>query len=241
MKNKSDGIDSEMDDLDNFHCNVCNGTTEHRICFSRIISDHEALGIDVGFEISWSNTYMVISCCGCKMFSFVHRHWFSENTDAAGKPELNQDIYPHRISRKIPNWMHNALDRLALPQTVSLLMHEIYAALHQNLFVLASMGARSLLEHIMIDKVGDHRSFSQNMGEFIKQGYMGSQQKIQLEAVLEVGHAVTHRSYTPNRFELETVLDIAEALIATIYVHPRRASSLQQRIPRRKFSPPHTP
>jgi hypothetical protein len=43
-----------------------------------------------------------------------------------------------------------------------------------------------------------------------------------------------HRGYTPNPDDLRTLLDIAENLIAAIYIHPERAKKLGKRIPSRK-------
>ena len=159
---------------------------------------------------------------------------FSQETDGNGRPKVHLDLYSHRQSRRIPDWIIRAIDRLVIPEPVLALVQEIYAALHQQLFVLASMGSRSLIEQIMKDKVGDQGPFAQTLKKFISEGYMGLQQKIQLEAALEMGHATIHRGFAPIRTELETVLDIAEGLIASVYVHPRNTFSLHERIPPRE-------
>ena len=42
-----------------------------------------------------------------------------------------------------------------------------------------------------------------------------------------------HRNYKPSEEDIKTLLDIAEGLIASIYVHPLRAEKMAKKIPPR--------
>ena len=114
------------------------------------------------------------------------------------------------------------------------LMKEIYIGIQNRMQNIATMGVRALLEFVMVNSVGDHGSFANNLTEFEKQGYISDKQRLILDAVLEAGHATTHRAFTPSDEDLSTCMDIAENVLQNIYVHPRKAAELKGRVPKRK-------
>ena len=95
------------------------------------------------------------------------------------------------------------------------------------------MGIRALLEQVMIDKVGDHGSFKNNLDEFQGQGFVSISQRQVLEPVLEAGHATMHRSFTPESKDVGLLMDIAESVIESIYVNEYRAKGITKKIPPR--------
>jgi hypothetical protein len=99
------------------------------------------------------------------------------------------------------------------------------------------MGIRSLLENVRQDKVDDQGSFARTIDVFHKEGHITSHQKERLATILDVGHASVHRQFKPEPEDLRTALDIAESLIAEIYVHPDRAKRLAERVSSRKNPP----
>lgn len=117
---------------------------------------------------------------------------------------------------------------------VNSLLDEIYSALQNNQRRLAAMGIRALLEQIMIAKVGDHRSFAKNLKEFEAAGYVSSKQKERLDTILEAGHATIHRSFRPSKNDLIALVDIAESVIETTYLHDSKVQELRKRIPPRE-------
>ena len=96
---------------------------------------------------------------------------------------------------------------------------------------LCALGTRALIEQIMVAKVGDAGTLGDNIEAFLNAGYVAQQDhKIFREKVVELGNAAMHRGYTPASGDLHTLLDIIEALIASIYVHPHRAASMGKEI-----------
>jgi DNA-binding PadR family transcriptional regulator len=114
------------------------------------------------------------------------------------------------------------------------LLSEIYTALQNDARRLAAMGVRSLIEHIMIAKVGDQGSFVRNLEKFETDGYVSPRQREQVEAILEAGHATTHRNFKPSRYDLITLVDIAESIVQTVYVHEDQVAALRKRVPPRE-------
>jgi len=113
------------------------------------------------------------------------------------------------------------------------LLSEIYVALQNDQRALAAMGIRALLEKIMVEKSGDHRAFAANLKEFEEQGYVSRLQRERLETILEAGHAAIHRLYKPSKDDLITLVDIAESVVESIYIHGAKVEKLKNGIPPR--------
>jgi Domain of unknown function (DUF4145) len=99
------------------------------------------------------------------------------------------------------------------------LFEEIYAAVRGGQYRLAGMGIRSLLEQVMISKVGDQGDFRKNIDAFHQNGFISLVQRDAMSAILDAGHAVTDRLFKPTVRDLNTALDITEGIFAAIYVH----------------------
>jgi hypothetical protein len=152
--------------------------------------------------------------------------------------------YPSPASRKPPDWTKWVWERDPVPGSpprvterppaLIALLNEIYQALEGGQHRLAIMGIRALFEQMMILQVGDQGTFAANLDAFFDKGYISLVQRDAMNAILHVGHAVTHRVFNPTKRDLETALDIAEGIFAAIYVHPEDAARLANRVPPRK-------
>ena len=98
------------------------------------------------------------------------------------------------------------------------------------------MGIRAALDAMIIDKVEDQGSFRRNVDEFVKAGYLSVRQRQTLDAILDAGHAAVHRGWNPTADDINKLLDIAEGMIATIYIHEGGAQNLEEKVPRRRPS-----
>jgi hypothetical protein len=116
------------------------------------------------------------------------------------------------------------------------LLVEVYAAVRGKQYRLATMGIRSVLEQVIIAKVGDHGKFYKNLEQFYDAGYISLMQRDALENSLEAGHAATHRSFSPTEQDLVILLNITEGILAAIYIHPEQSEFLSKRVPARVSS-----
>lgn len=96
------------------------------------------------------------------------------------------------------------------------------------------MGVRSLIEQVMIDKIGDKGTFKNNLDEFERRGFISKTQKEILEPVLDAGHAAIHRNYKPSMKDVVSLIDIVENIIESLYVNSRRALNIKKKIPLRQ-------
>lgn len=176
----------------------------------------------------------MLKCCGCSSIKLRHLEWYSEDCDENGKTVPRTRYYPPAIFRSHPRWMVDLLLEVSLDDgNLHDLLTEIYVALRNDQRALAAMGIRALLENVMIEKVGDRGSFAENLKAFETEGYVSRLQRERLDTILEAGHAAMHRLYKPTKADLITLVDIAESIVESIYIHHAKVERLKNGIPPR--------
>jgi hypothetical protein len=204
-------------------CSSCVRKTAHDILFETVQSDEIA-----------TDTYALLSCCGCSTISLGHQFRWSDGS-------LDHTYYPSPVSRKAPDWVQ----WLAIGMTshskeesdIGGLLKEIYQSVDGGQHRLAAMGIRALLEQVMILKVGDLNTFNEKLDEFQKQGYISLLQRDAMRATLDVGDAAMHRAFKPTEVDLKVALDIVEGVLSPIFSHKEAADKLADRVPPRAPRP----
>lgn len=215
------------------HCNRCLGPRQHDVLHEEVRRDKELT--DSAIDIVGAETFRMLKCCGCRNISLQETSWSVEDCDANGKPHQYVTSYPPEISRAEPSWTIDlAWFGSNSDEYIAKLLREIYSAMHNDSRRLVVMGIRALLEHIMVSAVGDKESFKNNLDAYQHAGFLSPKQREIIEPILEAGHATIHRGYDPSADDVRTVMDIAEGLIETTVVHPKKASALKKRVPKRK-------
>jgi hypothetical protein len=166
----------------------------------------------------------MFECCGCKSVVVKRTHMFSEWDD----PEVS--FFPPPASRIKPDWYHK------IPHKMQPILSEIYNSLDADTRALPLMGARALLDMVMVDKVGDAGSFVGKLKELESQGFISQKNREVLEAALDAGHAAAHRGYVPELADVHSVMDIVENLLQAIYVLDKVAEKLRKITPARPLA-----
>ncbi|MGF7172786.1 DUF4145 domain-containing protein [Azospirillum doebereinerae] len=172
--------------------------------------------------------FFVVICGGCETRSFIKKS-IRRRPDGndSGEEVLSFDMFPPRVLRKIPNWLEK------LPNEVCKIYEEINRAHQCGFFRLCTMGARSLIERVMIDKVGDNGSFKKNLDAMVNNKHISESQKEFLDSMIEMGHAVMHRGYSPDENAASTLLDLSDAIVFITYVAKERGDALKLSTPPR--------
>jgi hypothetical protein len=119
-----------------------------------------------------------------------------------------------------------------VPASIYMLMDQIYsAALKEGAYWLAAIGIRGVLDLTMIEKIGDRRTFKEKVDAFQEAGYLSVRQALNLNILIEAGHAAVHRQWAPSSCEIATLLDITNSIIETAYLHEKRARDLESNVP----------
>ncbi len=202
--------------VERIYCNDCRGMTLHHLLKS---AKDEGSDEEKGFW--WSTVFDMLQCCGCQEVVLRRTFRFSENIEDEVR------YFPPAMSRYLPRW------RYALPNELRLLLEEIYRSLDAENLRLPMMGARTLVDMLMLEKVGDVGGFKEKLKELEKAGYVSSHNRDVLYTALDMGNAAAHRGHAASEAEAQAVMDIVENILQAVYVFPDVAKSLKRSTPLR--------
>ena len=203
------------------HCNACRQLTKHELIAAVEETDsHEAPGYG---EVSWDTKFEMFQCRGCSEVVLRRTYVFSETAE---DPDIR--YFPPKSSRHAPHW-HSQL-----PSEFRPLLTEVYSSLDAGSHRLPLMGARTLVDMVVADKVGDVGSFRKKLEALESNGYVSTQNLEVLFAALDTGSAAAHRGYAASADDLDAVMDIVENLLQAVYVLPKIAKRLKASTPPRK-------
>lgn len=208
------------------HCNECGQATKHSTLFQKDVT-HIPPPYTADDGLYFIDSHNLAECCGCGAITLEVRSWFSEDDD-----NLSETHYPPRIARKRPPWLYE------LPPEYFPLISEVYAALNGGSRILAMMGARTVLDTFIVNKVGDQKNFKNGLDALVKNNYLAEMNRSVIEAAIEAGNASAHRAYNPTPKIMSDVMDIVENLIQHD-VLLASAEALAKDIPARHRSEKH--
>lgn len=197
-------------------CNQCRGKTSHHV-----VGDVEESIRDDETEFSWSIRFEMLQCGGCQEVVLRRTYTFSED------PDVSVQFFPPEMSRVRPEW------RYSLPKDLRSLLDEIYRSLDSENLRLPMMGARTLIDMLITEKIGDVGNFKQKLVELERKGFLSSGNSETLYAALEVGNAAAHRGHAATLTEVNAVMDVVENLLQAVYVFPGITRRLREGTPSR--------
>lgn len=210
-----------MSEIERAPCSICGGRTKHTVLATRDVDELENDPEDGDFSIA-RNRFALLECCGCESVRLRHTYeWFPDN-------QSTTTFFPPHLSRRHPKWIS------ALPKNLTALLQEIYSALASDSRCLSTMGARTVVDMVMDDKVGDIGSFKTKLEALEAQGVISRLNREYLATALDAGSAAAHRGHVPSVAEVEQVMDIVENLLDAVYILPKAAEELKKLTPMRK-------
>lgn len=208
------------------HCNDCHGTTLHKLL--KVAHDMGSEPCENGagpdeptYYVSWHTIHEMFECCGCKSVVLRRTHHFSE----WDYPDVR--FFPPPVSRIKPKWFYK------IPHGLRSLLEEIYNSLDAGTTALPLMGARAVLDKVIVDKVGDVGTFTEKMKKLETQGFISQKNREVLDAALDAGSAAAHRGYAPKLTDAQTVMDIVENVLQSLYVLDKAAAEIKKSTPPR--------
>jgi hypothetical protein len=138
------------------HCNSCRGKTLHKLL--KEAHDEGSEPYDEQNHVWWHIVHQMFECCGCKSVVVRRSHEFSE----WDYPDVR--LFPPPVSQHKPDWFHK------LPASLQSLLSEVYNSLDADTRALPLMGARAILDMVIVDKVGDIGTFADKLKKLENQG-----------------------------------------------------------------------
>ena len=179
--------------------------------------------------------YELMECQECKNLTLAVETHLHPGSGIGDSYMIKIKHHPPIPVRKKPQWL-NTLDKKLCP-----LVKEVYTTLDNSLYNVASTGIRTILDRIIVDKIGDAGIFENKLLKMEQKGLIDSEERDILSTVLDAGSAAAHRGFTPRRQTVEAMLDVIEELLHKMYVAPKRrvalqtkAQSIKKKVPPRK-------
>ena len=201
------------------HCNKCRSQTSHKLAF--VIRGDEGSEREDDFEISWTTRNEVLQCRGCQEVVLRRTYISSEEEH----PQVR--YFPPPVSRHPPTWVYG------LPGDLMLLLDEVYRSLDAANRRLPMMGARTLVDMVILDKVGDVGSFADKLKKLEGEKFISGTNREVLEAALNAGSAAAHRGHAAKTPQVHAVMDIVENLLQAVYILPTMGEDLKKATPPR--------
>lgn len=196
-----------------FFCYHCKAETKQKLLFEKgeVIFPIEVVIFDESsgkkIQSVWTiegQIWKISECLGCEKINLnVYRRHSPFEDDIL----IHQ--FPTKDIRPFPNWITH------INRDFTELLCEIYMSLNAGNNRLPLMGARSLLDMFICEKIGDTGTFKEKIQRLVDENYISKSSQGLLELALEYGHAAIHRNYHPTKDEINGVLDIIENILHT--------------------------
>ncbi|WP_162652146.1 DUF5655 domain-containing protein [Lentilitoribacter sp. Alg239-R112] len=218
--------------IEKFFCNDCGQKTRH---FIR--SEHSTTSHDEYEVVSSTQRLLIIECCGCEHLALVKKTHFSEDVEYSYHPVTREEIiepiwqetiYPPVTYRRPPPWFEDLPD-----DTLREISEEIYKSLQSESLYLATFGSRTLIDRLIVLTVGDQGNFRNGLRKLEDEGMLSVHESDILKPVLEAGNAAAHRGWSPNKDQIEIILNTVENLILRLLVLPKLSEELDDAVPSR--------
>jgi len=177
-------------------------------------------------------TFQVVQCkdCGGTTYCIIH-----PGPMMGDSYTQTTDYYPPLPLRIKPVWYGYLTD------DYQAILNEVYNALDNSLFFLASTGIRTALDRLIVEKIGDAGSFNTKLKKLVTNKIIDETEERMLLAVIDAGSASAHRSYKPDIESINHMMDILETIFYKLVVEPeikkelgRKANELRKSTPKRK-------
>ena len=183
---------------------------------------------------------MILECCGCERIYFRRDYWFSEwdtigDDPITGEPRLEGGIetvyWPAPVRRQRPNWLEKIEES---ERGLGKLLDEMYAALDNDLRVLAAIAARTVFDRAsQLLGVDPAIGFKKKLDSLGADGRISCHEKEILQVLMDAGSAAAHRGWRPRVDELGTMVEVLESFLHRSFVLGDGIAKLKASVPAR--------
>jgi len=192
------------------YCNNCAKETKHRL-LANVKQAGDSSEVEE-YGVFWDYFYQIFQCRGCEYATYRTRFYFSEYQHDGMPPIYEDTYYPPRRTHQKPQWYNQ------LSEGLQRVLDEVYGALYGNLKYLTAVGARTALDMMIVEVIGDIGNFQEKIDALENGGFITAQERELIETVTEAGNAAAHRGYVPEKDDLLSTIEILESLLHKFFV-----------------------
>lgn len=201
-------------------CSSCKTETNHQVIYSHKLSEYDE---DTGMEF-WEY-YQIIKCLGCDEISFRMTESNSEDYDPnTGDIYEIETLYPDREEERQPinNYQY-------FPPRTKKVYLETLKSLNNSTPLLTAIGLRSLIESICIEQKTGTTYLEEGINKLAQIGWLSKEQAKYLHELRFMGNQAVHKMSIPTPNSLVTTLDIAETILKTVYILPKKVNKIKKK------------
>jgi len=177
-------------------------------------------------------TFQVMQCKDCGATTYCIDTRIHPGSLMGDSDIQKTDYFPPLPLRTKPAWYSS------LPESYQTILAEVYQAIDNSLFFLSSTGARTALDQLIIEKIGDAGNFKDKVDKLVANKIIDDTEGVMLLAVIDAGSASAHRSYRPDQDKINHMMDILEAIFYKLLVEPEKKRELEKKAEELRKSTP---
>jgi Domain of unknown function (DUF4145) len=213
-------------------CRICQRETGHWPLASGRVKDSEKR---LQNEESSYQLFAVLQCRDCKSTTYCLDTRVHPGHMMGDSYVQQRDYFPPVPVRIRPEWF------CRLQDGYQSILAEVYQAIDNSLFFLASTGTRTAVDQLIVDKIGDAGSFEDKILKLVASKIIDDAEGKILIALIDAGSASAHRSNRPDLEKMNHMMEILEAIFYKLLIEPekkkepaRKTEELRQSTPPRK-------
>lgn len=234
-------------DIRKAECSKCGGVRNCDVKGAHLVTYHDE------HYSSWTH-WRILQCRGCEN-TFVqvvdtNSEDFTHYREQDGSEGMEYDqtirYWPALSRRSRPNWMseYGIIGAEGVDvETLDKVLIELYGALDNDLRMLAAIGVRTAYDTAAeLLGVNPDFTFAEKMDELVREGKIGSLDRVRLETMVDAGSASAHRGWRPSPQELDAMMNLLEHFVEETFIVPARKAKLNAEAGKVKRSvPPRKP
>lgn len=197
-------------------CYRCAGQTNHTVLAEK------RFGPTQDMEDGWGEDHYFGQCAGCDAITYAISSWHETDWDPhSGEMEISWKTYPNSDTAR-----RTMADDHYLPGKINSIYKEVIGAMNAQLPVLTAIGLRALIEAICKEQGIANGNLEKLIDGLATGGVLSEAQASILHSHRFLGNIAAHEVVSPKPRELVAALEIAEAVLRTIYVLPELSKQI---------------
>lgn len=168
-------------------------------------------------------TFQVVQCRDCRSTTYCIDTKIHPGSMVGDSYVQKTDYYPPLPLRIRPNWLSE------LTENYRNILNEVYSALDNSLFRLASAGTRTVIDCLITDQIGDIGGFEEKVKELVNKGIIDADERDILLTLIDAGSASMHRSFNPSEDLIKDMMDILEKILFKVCIEPKEKQALKEK------------
>lgn len=195
-------------------CRKCLHVTSHRSIASGQLGDQSK---------KLYQTFSVESCHECRTTTYCIDSKMNPGAGIGDSSTILTTYHPPLIRRLKPDWFES------LKNESQKVLSEVYSAIDNKLYFLASSGTRTAIDQLIFEKIGNVGTFKGKIKKLVEEQIIDCDESEMLLAVIDAGSASSHRNFRPDDDTINHMMDILETVFYKLLVEPVRKEELKEK------------